>query len=96
MKELDSVSVVVLADKSVAIVANAGCKIGGVIIIVRSAMAIEVLGTKYRLVSSSCNPLINIIGLTPALVIPTMRYKYRFSQLKISRFIFADQPFLIS
>jgi hypothetical protein len=81
--------------KLVAAVASAGCNIGGVMIIVMRAMTTgPILGTQYRrLISSSCHPLLNIILLTPALLIPSMRDKHKSSQLKTSRFIFLDRPF---
>jgi hypothetical protein len=64
---------------------------------VKSVMAIgPTLGTKYRLISSSCHLLVNIIVLTPALVVPTTRNKHLPSQLKTSRFIFVDLPFQIA
>jgi hypothetical protein len=80
--------------KLVAAVASAGCNIGGVMIIVMRAMTTgPILGTQYRrLISSSCH-LVNIILLTPVLVIPSMRGKHKSSQLKTSRFIFLDRPF---
>ena len=82
-----------------AAVASAGCKIGGVMMMmVRRAMATgPILGTQYRrLISSSCHLLVNIIVLTPALVIPSTKDKHRSSQLKTSRFIFLDRPFQIA
>ncbi len=78
MKELYLLSVVfvvVLADKLVAVVASAGCKIvvGVVMMIIRRAMTITtgpVLAIQYCPVLHNCNLLLNIIVLTPALVFP--------------------------
>ena len=95
MKELDSVLVVVLAGKSVAIVASAGCKIGGVMMMVRSAMAIEpLLGTQNRLISSSLHPLVNIIVVTPGLVIPIARDKTQLFSVKNISFQFSRSAIL--
>ena len=78
MKELYLLSVVfivVLADKLVAAVANAGCKIvaGVVIMIIRRAMTITtgpLLAIQYRPVLYNCHLLFNIMVLTPVLVFP--------------------------
>jgi hypothetical protein len=60
---------VLVGGKLVAAVASAGCNIGGVMMMVRRAMATgPILGTQYRLISSSCHLLVNIIVLTPARV----------------------------
>jgi hypothetical protein len=89
---------VLLVGGKLVAVASAGCKIGGVMMMVRRAMATgAILGTQYsRLISSSCHLLVNIIVLTPALMIPTTRDKHRSSQLKRSRFISLDRPFQIA
>jgi hypothetical protein len=73
----------VLAGGKLVAVANAGCKIGGIMMMVRSAMAIEpILGTQYRLISSSWHPLVNITVATPGLVIPIARDKHSFFSVK--------------
>jgi hypothetical protein len=83
---------VLVRGKLVAVV-SAGWKIGSVIMMVSSAMAIgPLLGKKYRLISCSCHLIVNIIMLTPDPVAPTTRDKHRPSQLKTSRSSFLDQP----
>ncbi len=78
MKELYLLSVVfvvVLADKLVAAVASAGCKIvvGVVMMIIRRAMTITtgpLLAIQYWPVLHNCHLLFNIMVLTPVLVFP--------------------------
>jgi hypothetical protein len=73
VKQLYSVSVVILAYKLA--VVNAGCKIvGAVIIIIRRAATTTsgpVLAIHYWPVLHNCHPLLDIIVLTPALLFPT-------------------------
>jgi hypothetical protein len=95
MKELYPVSlavvIVALADKSVTVVASAGCKIEGVIMMnIMSKMTIiaPVLAIQYWPFSHNRNLLINIIVLTPVLVFPTTMDKERSSLLKTPCFLF--------
>jgi hypothetical protein len=75
----------------------AGCKIAGVMMMAKRAMATgPIFGIQYWLMPYSSHLLINIIILTPALVVPTTRDKQMPSQLKTSRFIFVDLPFQIA
>lgn len=74
------------------VVASAGCKVVVdvmIIIIIRRAMAAGLISEiQYWLVLHSCQLLINIVVLTPALVLSTMRDKARYTRLKTSPFHF--------
>jgi hypothetical protein len=72
-------------------VASAGCKIVAdvMIIIIRRAMAAGLVSEiQYWLVLDSCHLLINIVVLTPALVLSTMSDEGRYARLKTSPFHF--------
>ena len=96
MNELYPVSsvVVVLADKLVAAVASAGCKIVGIVLrinMIAMTTTAPVLAIQYRSFLQDFNILLNIIGLL-LIVIPTIMDKDRSSLKKITS-IFLSGPF---